>query len=372
MNIAIEARSLSATSGGVKTYTRELIASLLALHPDADIELLYGSNKPVGTFPKAKETVIPLSSELLLSYWLSLQVGRHVNKTKPSVVHYTKAAVPNRIKVPTVVTLYDIIPVLLPGTQSPLRRIYWPYVLEHAAKNANHIMTISEQSKKDIMEHYGTPEDKITVTPLAIDTKHFYPRPAAKNDGTPYLLFIGTRDARKNVSTLIRAFAKIADQIPHRLIVGGRIADKKDDSKETVAELRLEDRVEFRDYVPYEELPALYSGASLFVWPSVYEGWGFPPQEAMACGTPVIVSNGGPLPEVVGDAGIIVPFTKRHIHERMNDEPFIEALSEKMLEVLQDPTLQAALREKGLLRTTLFSWKNVAEKTWEVYERLAS
>ncbi len=372
MNIAIEARSLSAKSGGVKTYTHQLIENILAAHPEAGVELLYSSEKPLGTFPASKETVIPLPSDILLSYWLSVQVARHIKKTKPSVVHYTKAAMPYTKTAPTVVTLYDIIPVLLPETQSFLRRMYWPHVLEHAAKHADHIMTISQQSKKDIMEQYRTPEDRITVTPLAIDTSHFYPRTSLDSPSSPYILFVGTRDARKNISTLIRAFTAIADKIPHRLVIAGREADKRDNSKETVAKLGLESRVEFKEYVPYEELPALYSGADLFVWPSIYEGWGFPPQEAMACGTPVIVSDGGPLSEVVGDAGIIVPFSKKDLHERMEDAVFTSALSERILEVLTHTTLQESLRSRGLERTASFTWKRVADATWQAYEKISS
>lgn len=372
MNIAIEARALSAKSGGIKTYTHELIANLLSLHPEVDMELLYSSTKPVGNFPSAKETVIPLHSELFLSYWLSRQVGKYLQKTQPSLVHYTKAAIPTTNNTPTVVTLYDIIPVLLPETQSPLRRIYWPRVLRHAAQHADHIITISQQSKQDIMKEYDVSEDRITVTPLAIDTNHFYPRPKITTTTSPYILFVGTRDARKNIPTLIRAFAQIADVIPHRLVIAGREANKRDTSKETVQELQLEHRVDFKDYVPYEELPSLYSNADLFVWPSIYEGWGFPPQEAMACGTPVIVSNGGPLPEVVGDAGIIVPFTTQDLHERANDSEFTTSLSKKMLEILEKPALQTQLREQGLLRSGMFTWKNVAQKTWEVYGKVLS
>ncbi len=369
MNIAIEARALSAKTGGVKTYTHELLSYILELHPESQFELIYGSQKPLGTFSHATETVVPLASEVLVPYWLSVQVARHVKKMKPDVVHYTKAAMPYRKVAPTVVTLYDIIPVLLPETQSILRRMYWPSVLEHAAKNADHIMTISEQSKKDIMERYGTAEERITVTPLAIDTNHFQPSASVKQ--TPYILFVGTRDARKNISSLIRAFAQIADKVPHQLVIAGRPAKKRDDSMSVAHELHLEDRIEFREDVSYAELPALYSNADLFVWPSIYEGWGFPPQEAMACGTPVIVSDGGPLPEVVGDAGIIVPFTKKDIHERMNDAAFIEHLAQKMLEVLQDSALQETLTSAGLIRTKRFSWKDVASATWDAYQKVS-
>lgn len=370
MNVLIEARSLAAKSGGIKTYTHELIKNLLLRHSEENIEVVYGSQKAVGTFPSTHESVVPLHSELLLSYWLSSKMVRHIQQVKPSVVHYTKAAMPSRKVAPTVVTLYDIIPILLPETQSFLRRMYWPAVLEHAATHADHIMTISQQSKRDIMKYYNTPEEKITVTPLAVDTGHFSPR--GEKSSKPYILFVGTRDARKNVPTLIRAFSAIAHTIPHRLVIAGRTADKEDASKQVAAMSGVADRIEFREYVPYEELPALYSGADLFVWPSVYEGWGFPPQEAMACGTPVIVSNGGSLSEVVGDAGIVIPFYEEDLHARMEDTEFTQALSEQMLEVLQNTSVQQRLREQGLIQAKKFSWQDLAASTWDVYTKLAS
>lgn len=364
MNITIEARALSAVGGGVKTYTYELLKSLLALHSDENFEYIYSSTKPLGTFNRAKETVIPLKSELLLPYWMSIQVAKHIRGQKPSLVHFTKAAVPYKKYCPTIVTIYDIIPVLFPETQSPLRRLYWPHVLEHAATTADHILTISQQSKKDIMEHYNVAEDKITVTPLAVDLTHFNPSPkAASSNQTPYILFVGTRDARKNIASLIRAFARIADKIPHKLIIAGRPAKKTDNSKSVAGELHLEHRIEFRENVSYAQLPSLYANADIFVWPSLYEGWGFPPQEAMACGAPVIVSDGGPLPEVVGDAGIIVP---------LQEGAFEENLAHEMLTLINDEAKKRELSIKGITRAAQFSWNDVAQKTWEVYQSVAS
>lgn len=361
MNIAIEARSLSAIGGGVKTYTYELIKNLLALHPEEAYELLYGTEKILGTFTSAQETVLPLRSEVLLPYWMSVQVARHIRHTKPSLAHFTKAALPYTKYCPTVVTVYDIIPVLFPETQSPLRRLYWPYVLEHAAKTADHIMTISEQSKKDIIEHYNITEDKITVTPLAVDPKHFVP--IREKNSQPYILFVGTRDARKNISSLIRAFAQIANQIPHTLIIAGRPAKKTDDSKRIAHKLHLEHRIEFREDVSYAQLPGLYSNADIFVWPSLYEGWGFPPQEAMACGTPVIVSNGGALPEVVGDAGIVVS---------LQGTSFDEHLAHEMLALIHNEVRKKELSAKGIARVAEFSWNDVAQKTMNAYRTVAN
>lgn len=375
MDVIIEARALSQKRGGVTTYVRELVSNILSLYPEDTIELLYGNSIVQGEFPQAKETVIPLHSEVLLPYWLSYPVARHIRSRKPGVSHFTKAALPRTAIGPTVVTIYDIIPLLLPESQSPLRRLYWPTVLEYAATHASHIMTISEQSRKDISERYGITDDKITVTPLAVDLEHFTPLRPRLGRGSagqaPYILFVGTKDRRKNIPSLIRAFAAIADKIPHQLLIVGKHAHKQDASMQTVASYKLQDRVEFRENVLYEELPTLYSQADIFVWPSVYEGWGFPPQEAMACGTPVIVSNGGPLPEVVGDAGIIVPFQKSRLADRMNDEGFIENLAHEMLALISDEQKKSDLIRRGLERVRQFSWEDVARKTHEAYARVS-
>lgn len=365
MKVVIEARALSAKSSGVKTYTHELILNLLALHPEKHVELLYGSQFPVKTFPQASEVVIPLHSEILLPWWMH-RAAKYVRASKASVVHYTKAAIPRKKTVPTVVTIHDIIPILLPETQSPLRRFYWRHALQYAAINSDHIMTNSMRSKLDIVNHFDISEDKVTVTPFAVNLEHFRPStPAGRSGQVPYILFVGTRDARKNISSLIRAFAQIADQIPHQLIIVGRPARKQDDSKSTVTRLQLSDRIQFLENVSYDELPALYSNADIFVWPSIYEGWGFPPQEAMACGTPVIVSDGGPLPEVVGDAGIVVPLDKGI------ENDFDKRLAQEMLSLIHDDARKQDLIARGLAHVQTFSWKSVAEKTWEVYERLA-
>lgn len=372
MNIAIEARSLSAQTGGVKTYTHQLLRHLITAYSQEHFECIYSSRKPLGIFSNVQETVIPLYSEAFLPLWMRT-VNRHVTGRAPNVVHYTKAAIPTHSDVPTVVTIYDTIPILFPETQSPLRRLYWPRALRYAATHADHIITISQSSKWDIMEHFGTHEDTITITQLAVDQEHFRPVRASSTPGVndetpgvfparpPYILFVGTRDARKNISSLIRAFAKIAHEIPHQLLIVGRPAKKQDDSRYVARYLNLESRVVFREDSTYKDLPALYSNADIFVWPSLYEGWAFPVQEAMACGCPVIVSDGGALPEVVGDAGVIVPL----------GEEFEERLTREMLSLIQNNERKRSLSKRGITRAAQFSWEDVANKTWEVYKTIA-
>lgn len=355
MRVAIEARAVAAKGGGVKRYTEQLLKHLQLL-PNGD-EYITVTDKP--------------RHGLLLPWWLQRHMPRVMRELKPDVVHFTKADVPKRKIAPYVVTIFDIIPLLFPSGQSLLRRLYWPRALRRAATVSDHIMTISEASKRDMVRRLGVPECKITVTPLAVDTDYFKPSSRSTDEeSNPYVLFIGTLEPRKNVPLLIRAFARIAGDVPHQLIIAGRRESDYGNVEREIEKQKLGSRVESLDFVADSDLPALYGGADLFVWPSIYEGWGFPPQEAMACGTPVIVSNGGALPEVVGGAGGIVPFSANNLSDRTRDTVFEELLATEMLAVLTNENKQREMREAGLAQVKQFSWQDVAQKTAAVYKQV--
>ncbi|PIT98238.1 MAG: hypothetical protein COT71_01700 [Candidatus Andersenbacteria bacterium CG10_big_fil_rev_8_21_14_0_10_54_11] len=358
MKVAIEARALAASGGGVRRYAEELVRHLAEL-PGQD------------TFEVLREGP---AHEALLSWWMNVTLPQRMASLAPDVVHFTKSAIPRRKIAPTVVTIYDVIPLLFPESQRLSRRWYWPRALRQAAQESDHIVTISEASRRDIAEHLQVAEAKITVTPLAVDTKRFQPQTATDfvrkmSGGDPYVLYVGRIDVRKNVPILVRAYAHIAGSVPHRLVIAGPVYN----DTTVAAAIRtsgVSERVTRLPYVPEGELAALYANADLFVWPSIYEGWGFPPQEAMACGTPVIVSDGGPLPEVVGEAGVVVPFTAP-LRERTADTDFEQRLTAAMEEVLADEAKRAAMRRAGLVRAQQFSWQQVAEQTLVVYRRAA-
>jgi glycosyltransferase involved in cell wall biosynthesis len=380
MKIAIEARALSAAGSGVKTYTYELIRHLLETDRQNRYVILYDSAKAKGITPGAQEVIVSLRHEGLLPWWLNKQIPQKLQELRVDLVHFTKADVPAKKVIPTVVTIYDVIPLLLPQSQSWTRRLYWPRALQRAVRNSDHIMTISEASKHDIVRLLDVAPDKVTVTPLAIDLDFF--RPQSKEEiqvfrqkyqlEKPYILFTGTRDGRKNITGLLRAFAAIAKDIPHQLVISGGKALKQDDAVTVAAELKLGERIRFLDFIPQDDLPLLYSGANLFVYPSVYEGWGLPPQEAMACGTPVIVSNGGALPEVVGEAGRIVKFTTDDVAQRLQDREFEQKLAQNIREVLTNTATCDVLRAQGLARVRQFSWEKVAQTTLGVYIKVSA
>jgi glycosyltransferase involved in cell wall biosynthesis len=381
MKIVIEARALSAQGGGVKNYTYELIRHLLKLK-DVELSVIYDAAKNTGTFSdQVNEVIIPRRSDLLLGWWLAKKIPEKLKDINPDLVHFTKAAVSNKGNVPTVVTIYDVIPLLFPESQSITRRYYWPRALKNAAEKSNHIITISDASKRDIVKHLDVPSEKITVTKMPVNTERFSPvsdenkRNEVKGKygiKKPYVLFVGTLEPRKNVPLLIRGFARVAKEVSHDLVIAGRKDKDYEAIMNQISALGLEERIKVIDFVDGDDLSALYSVANLFVWPSVYEGWGWPPQEAMACGVPVIVSDGGALPEVVGEAGETVMFTESNVSLRVKDEDFEIKLSEAMKKVLGDEVLREEMKRKGLEKVRERSWDEVAKETSEVYRQVVN
>jgi glycosyltransferase involved in cell wall biosynthesis len=273
--------------------------------------------------------------------------------------------------VPTVVTVHDLIPLLLPAYRgSPLVRLYTRLVAA-AARRAEAIITVSQASKRDIVRCLRIPPERIHVTYEAAGDA-FRPtenkvqlKVVCQKYALPerYLLYLGGFDQRKNLSTLLRAFAMLVNRQPQvRLVIAGRLSGRDSplfpDPRRLAGELGIEEKVIFTGWVPEEDKPALLSGATAFVFPSLYEGFGLPPLEALACGTPVIASNCSSLPEVVGEGGILVEPTD------------VKALAEAMEVLLVDDALRAELRKRALAQAARFSWQQTAVVTLTVYRKV--
>ncbi len=360
IKVALEARALRQPGGGVRSYVEHLYKGL-QVNPDITVNVFKDTR-----FKK------------MIPFWLNWYIPWQVKKLQPDVAHFTKAALPSRLACPSIVTIYDIIPILFPQSQKILARMYWPRALRHAAQASDHIITISERSKADIIKYLGVTAHKVTVIPLGIDTSFF--KPASEEDialikdrfrlPKKYILYVGTIEPRKNIPALIRSLAQIASDIPHKLVIAGRNYKGLESIKSEIRRLDLSDRVIFLNFVKSEYLPALYSGAELFMWPSIYEGWGFPPQEAMACGTPVIVSDGGSLPEVVGNAGIIQKFTVNALNDRLCDSVFENMFAREVQLLLSDTARRKDMSAQGLKHVTKFSWQEVIDRTIGVYKKI--
>jgi len=265
-----------------------------------------------------------------------------------------------------VMTLSDLIPLHLP--QYCPGSVEWFQDSFSNAGQMDLILTYSEHTKQDAVATLGIDAELIRVTPLAAH-EQYRPledrqqvRAVLEKHGLtqhPYVLNIGTLEPRKNLSRLLEAFHQLKQQNPaleHELVLVGAKGDLHEAIWETLQRLQLESQVRWLGYVPFEDLPALLNGADLFVYPSLYEGFGLPPLEAMACGTPVVASSSTSLPEVVGDAGVLV------------DPSSVEQLAEGMRRVLTDEQLRGTLRDKALRRAQTFSWEKTARLTLAAYE----
>jgi len=229
-------------------------------------------------------------------------------------------------------------------------------------KKAAAVIAVSHTTKRDLIQHLGIPEERISVVYEGIDHRVFKPASRRLLD-YPYLLFVGSEHPRKNFTGLLRAFFKLKSERRFKDLkllkvgkAGGPEADFRQHTLKVINELNIPRDVIFTDYVAEEDLPAYYSGAECFVLPSLYEGFGFPPLEAMACGCPVIVSNVASLPEVTGEAAIKV------------DPYHTYSLASALEVVLADDSLKRELVSKGLERARQFSWKKAARETMAVYQ----
>lgn len=251
----------------------------------------------------------------------------------------------------SIVTLHDVIPLRF-KRRSPLTP-YFQHYIPQVLRRAQHVICNSEATARDAVDYYKIPASKLTVIPMAYDRHHFRFLDLATGN---YFLFLGRPDAYKNIARTIAAFAQIKTTL-ELWVAGPYDARYSEHLVQQATELGVGDRVKFLNYVPYQELPKLINSAVALVFPSLWEGFGFPALEAMACGTPVITSNLASLPEVTGDAAILV-------------DPYnVAEIADAMALLDRDPTLAAELRRKGLTRSQLFSWEKTGAMTVELLDR---
>lgn len=250
---------------------------------------------------------------------------------------------------------------------SPQNMHYMKKFVPRTIKRATHIITISENSKRQIIDYYNIDKSKISIVNPAIDHADYYPRTAAEITKIrskyklprQYFLFTGTLEPRKNIQGLLDAYASLdkATQKQYGLVLAGGKGWVDDEIQKRLDDYKSLPIIR-TGYVDDEDLPALYSGAFAFVFPSFYEGFGIPPLEAMACGVPVIASNNSSLPEVIGDAGMLLDGT---------DSNYIANALKKLI---SDPTLHAQMKKRGLTQASKFSWSKSADDLIELIERL--
>jgi glycosyltransferase involved in cell wall biosynthesis len=368
MRIGIDARIVHYARGGICSYTLRLLGALASLDADTDYYVLHSrkDRDPPVAGPNFHPVACWTPSHHRLERWaLALEVMRlgldllHTTDFIPPAFGYRRS----------VITVHDLTFFHYPQFLTAQSRRYYNRQIEWAVRRAGHVLADSHATKSDLASMLGVPPDKVTVVHLAADPA-FRPladrqaqRVAARYGLEPgYLLCVGTLEPRKNLPGLFQAYRLLLDAgvTTAPLVLIGSKGWLYDEIFERVEELRLSDRVCFLQDVTDADLPALYNAATLLTTPSFYEGFGLPALEAMACGTPVVVANRASLPEVVGEAGVLV------------DPDDVHDIADALARVLTDEPLRAQMRELGLARAARFTWERTAAETLAVYRNVLS
>ena len=343
MSIYVNTRVLQSPLTGVQRYASELVAR-------------FGTS---AALVSPRRTLQGVNGHVWEQFILPLKVCRNT-LFSPSITG------PLAVK-RQVVAMHDVAPLDHPEWLNPKFAAWYGFLVPKLARRVAHVVTISEFSKFRILAHTLMDEGQITVTPLAADTKF---RPLSQDvievslgslnlPTRHYVLCVGSLEPRKNLARLLQAWRQIENQIPNDvwLVLTGKQGNARVFAHEAGLN-ELPQRVYLTGHVNDEQLPSLYAGALVFAYPSVYEGFGLPPLEAMACGVPVLTGNQTSLPEVVGDAGVMV-------------DPYdVDALANGLQRLVEDSAMRDQLRSKGLIRAKQFSWDETARRTWEILERV--
>jgi glycosyltransferase involved in cell wall biosynthesis len=373
VRIGINAQLLSTEPGyrqsGVSRYIERLLLTLPNVMDEKD-ELLVlrsrsfegpGDDAPITE--KVGDRVRKLFERpALRTGWEQTFLPAQAFRLGVDVLHGPVNVVPILATCPLVVTVHDLAYLRFPEVVPARRRQYFSKMTSLATRRADHVIAVSESTKADIVELLEVGPERITVTPLAADERF---RPLSEDEKAafrttqkltkPFILYLGNIEPRKNLPTLLRAFDRLAPQVEHDLVIVGGEGWMMKEFYATLAGMTHRDRVRIYGFAPVEDLPAWYNVAELFVFPSLYEGFGLPPLEAMACGTPVVTSNVSSLPEVVGDAALTVAPLDT------------DGLAEAMGRILGDEQLATALWSAGLERAATFTWNRTAARTITAY-----
>lgn len=363
MKIGFDARMIAWK--GVGTYSRSLLKQFAQI---SDLEVVCFVNRETAVhLPEGKNfTLVELNEEVFSSRYLG-KIGQAVNKTGVELFHTPYVVAPSGLNCPLLMTAHDIIPLLFPKSipSFRLRRTY-KSLLADAVGKADHIITVSTVSQSYLLAHFNLQLAQVSVVLDGVSPE-FTPRSEEEIEavcakyglGRPHILWLGEFVAHKNVTVLVKAFSALSPHFRshYTLVLAGEKGGDWSEVKKEAQRAGVDRLVRFPGFIDENDLPALYSSADLFLFPSLYEGFGLPPLEAMACGTPVICSNSSSLPEVIGDGGLLVA-------------PRSAALSAAITEVLTNNSLKQRLRRRGRERAALFSWETTAAKTLDIYREL--
>ncbi len=376
MRIGIDGRSLRDGYPGIGRYVHNLIAAMQPLLDDDTLVILHDPAvktrydiKPLADKPGIELVPFDVAPRALSQQWKLPKLLRGLSLDVFHAPHYLTAY--RSLPCPQVVTLHDLIPIVCPASMPrPLDRTVYRAATRLAAQRAAQVITCSQSTRNDLVRLYGTPAERINViheaaapmfSPVAEaevrQTREEYSIPAR------YILHVGVNKPHKNLSVLLEAYHSYYIRTPAEqraaLVLVGEHDSRYASPRRWAAQLGLSRSVLALGNIPDEDLRALYSGAACFAFPSLYEGFGLPVLEAMACGAPVVCSSASSLPEVTGDAAILLPPSN------------VASWTKTLSRLLEDRTLQASLRSRGLTRAGQFSWAIAARETLVVYRKAA-
>jgi glycosyltransferase involved in cell wall biosynthesis len=375
VHIGFNAHLLSFRPGyrraGVSQYIEQLLRQFVidALQPDDVLTVYNGHGDPESVWVSERNTIryrsshLPVNSAPGRMVWEQFAAPVVTMRDQIDVLFCPVNVVPLAARVPSVVTVHDVAFLAHPEAFHASKRRYLDFMTRRSVHRARRVIAVSEHTKGDLVDRYHLPPDRVTVIPNAADRRY---RPADDADSASsfraandlpdrFILFVGTLEPRKNLRRLVEAFSSVSARAPDvKLVIVGGSGWLTSDLAPLVHDRGLTDRIIFTGYVSDDDLPRWYQAATIFCYPSLYEGFGLPVLEAMACGTPVVTSNTSAIPEEAGDAAILI------------DPTDVAALAEALAALIDDPTRREEMRAAGIERAQLYAWDRTARATLNV------
>jgi glycosyltransferase involved in cell wall biosynthesis len=348
---------------GISRYESQLAGALLRADSSDEFRL-YTQSKSAESSGAGVWRLPPFSvaNPAARLVWEHTGMVAQAMRDRLDLLHGMAFVVPPAWRKPSVVTVHDLAFLKMEGHAPRRRTIYLQTLIGQSVRRAGRVLTISEHTRNDVVELFDVDPAKIVVTPLGV-SPHVKPLdPEARAQfriahglTRPTLLYVGTLEPRKNIPNLLRAFDLVASRTDAELVLGGAEGWLTDELHQTLGAMKARERVRLTGFIPEADLGAWLSAADLFVFPSRYEGFGLPPLEAMACGTPVVSSTSSSLPEVLGDDALLA------------EPDDIDGIAAAIERVLTDSTLATDLRRRGIERAARFTWEETARLTLEAY-----
>lgn len=369
MIFVLDVRTATPHFPGIGRYVTNLARALVGQLQSSESLLFLGRPEQASQFTDTRSTAVqfvacPATSFGLEQQWLVPQLLRQRARTAPVLFHSPYYLMPYRPGAPTVLTHYDLIPLRFPAYVTRRARLIFRTAMRLALRAARRVVAISEASRRDLLAAFAVAPDRVTTTPLAPDPSFRPQSTVAISDlriryalPARFVLYLGINKPHKNLVTLLHAYARLPAAAPP-LVIAGAWDDRYPEPKQTAIRLDLTARVRFLGPVAEPDLPALYTAATAFVFPSRYEGFGLPVLEAMACGTPVACSNVSSLPEIAGDAAL------------QFDPDDAGAIAQAIQRLVEEATLCADLQARGVAQAARFTWEHTAARTLSSYRGL--